>query len=227
MGSLGARSFPLRPAAALTHWGAVSKYLTEVWRPPVVVEKKAGAGGLIGSQRVAKAPPDGHTPVVSGIGAHVIAPEVSNAFDPLQDFTHIAMLGGPPIALAVNGAQPWRNVVDFVAAAKMDAGINSATPGQGRHGHLTAELFRAAHELNLTHVSDKGAGPAVTDLLAKQVSTGFMTQSSCACSERRAAAAGGHGVQASADCTPAEFRHYIVSELERRGAPAPAVLAVR
>ncbi len=271
---------------------AISKYLTEVWRQPVVVENKAGAGGLIGSQLVAKAPPDGYTLVVSGIGSHVIAPAVSNAFDPLKDFTHIAILGGPPIALAVNSAQPWRNVVDFVAAAKTDAGINYATPGQGTHGHLTAELFRAALKLNLTHISYKGAGPAVTDLLANQVSTGFMTLSSAnahvpsgrlrllaVTAPRRLpeypdvptfeelgyplmtgttwfALSGPPGMPAAivekinvevrrglqtsalkaqlasesmvtADYTPEEFRRYIVSELERWGAPARAVLAGR
>lgn len=157
---------------------AISKYLSDVFRQPVVVENRAGAGGLIGSQLVAKAPPDGYTLVVSGIGSHVIAPVAGNVFDPIKEFTHIALLGGPPIALVVNGSQPWRDVADFIVAAKADAGIHYATPGQGTHGHLTAEMFRAALKLNLMHVSYKGAGPAVSDLIANQVPAGFMTLSS-------------------------------------------------
>ncbi len=157
---------------------AIAKYLSDALRQPVVVENRAGAGGLIGSQQVAKAPPDGYTLVVSGIGSHVIAPAVSNVFDPIKEFTHIALLGGPPIALVVNGSQPWRDVADFIDAAKTDTGIHYATPGQGTHGHLTAELFRAALKLNLAHISYKGAGPAVNDLIANQIPAGFMTLSS-------------------------------------------------
>lgn len=158
---------------------AIAKHLAEAFKQPVVVENRGGAGGLIGSQMVAKAPPDGYTLVVSGIGSHVIAPAPGNTFDPLKDFTHIALLGGPPIALVVNATQPWHNVADFVAhAAKPGNIVNYATPGQGTHGHLTAELFRAALKLNLTHISYKGAGPAVTDLLANQVPAAFMTLSS-------------------------------------------------
>lgn len=158
---------------------AIAKHLSDAFRQPVVVENRAGAGGLIGSQQVAKAPPDGYTLVVSGIGSHVIAPANGGMFDPVKDFTHIALLGGPPIALVVNASQSYRDVASFITeASRPGAGINYATPGQGTHGHLTAELFRAALKLNLTHISYKGAGPAVTDLLANQIPAAFMTLSS-------------------------------------------------
>lgn len=158
---------------------AIAKHLSDALRQSVVVDNRAGAGGLIGSQQVSKAPPDGYTLVVSGIGSHVIAPAAGTSFDPIKDFTHIALLGGPPIALVVNASQPWRDVKGFIDDAIRPGNvINYATPGQGTHGHLTAELFRAALKLQLTHISYKGAGPAVSDLLANQIPAAFMTLSS-------------------------------------------------
>lgn len=158
---------------------AIAKHLSDAFKQTVVVENKAGAGGMIGSQMVSKAPADGYTLVVSGIGSHVIAPANGASFDPVKDFTHIALLGGPPIALVVNAAQPWRDVQGFVAhAAKPGNVVAYATPGQGTHGHLTGELFAAALKLQLTQISYKGAGPAVNDLLANQIPAAFMTLSS-------------------------------------------------
>ncbi len=171
---------PYAPGGSADTLGrAIAKHLAEAFRQSVVVENKAGAGGLIGSQQVSKSPPDGYTLVVSGIGSHVIAPAAGNAFDPVKDFTHIALLGGPPIALVVNASQPWRDARSFLAqAAAPGDGIPWASPGQGTHGHLTGELLRTALKLNLVHVAYKGAGPAVTDLLANQIPAAFMTLSS-------------------------------------------------
>ena len=158
----------------------IGKHLTEALKQPVVIENKAGAGGLIGSQQVAKAQPDGYTLVISGIGSHVIAPlEASGTFDPMKDFTHIALLGGPPIAMVVNAEQPIHDFKGFIHFAQTDAkGISWASPGQGTHGYLTGETFRNSLKLNMVHVAYKGAGPAVADLIANQVPAGFMTLSS-------------------------------------------------
>lgn len=158
----------------------IAKHLGEAFKQPVVVENKAGAGGLIGSQMVAKATPDGYTLVISGIGSHVIAPADGGAFDPLKDFSHIALLGGPPVALVVNAEQPYRDFKGFVAHVSGSAaqGLSWGSPGQGTHGHLGGELFRAAAKLNMVHISYKGAGPAVADLVANQIPAAFMTLSS-------------------------------------------------
>ncbi|HEX7889914.1 MAG TPA: tripartite tricarboxylate transporter substrate binding protein [Ramlibacter sp.] len=158
---------------------AIAKHLSDALKQPVVVENKAGAGGIIGSQQVASSAPDGYTLVVSGIGSHVIAPAAGPTFNPLKDFTHIALLGGPPIALVVNGTRPWRNFEEFVTQARAPGeGISWASPGRGTHGHLTGELLRSALKLNMVHVAYKGAGPAVADLLANQVPAACMTLSS-------------------------------------------------
>jgi len=159
---------------------AIGRHLQEAFKQNVVIENRAGAGGTIGSLLVAKAAPDGYTLVVSGIGSHVIAPvEMQAGFDPLKDFSHIALLGGPPLAMVVNAEQPIRDVKGFMAHVAANAqGLSWGSPGQGTHGHLTGELFRSATRLNMVHISYKGAGPAVADLLGNQIPAAFMTLSS-------------------------------------------------
>ena len=159
---------------------AIGRHLSEAFKQTVVIENKAGAGGTIGSQLVAKAAPDGYTLVISGIGSHVIAPiESPGTFDPVKDFSHIALLGGPPLALVVNAEQPIRDVKGFIAhVAAQPQGLSWGSPGQGTHGYLVGELFRIATKLNMVHISYKGAGPAVADLLGNQIPAAFMTLSS-------------------------------------------------
>ena len=158
----------------------IARHLQDAFKQTVVVENKAGAGGVIGSKDVAKAAPDGYTLVVSGIGSHVIAPvDQPGAFDPMKDFTHVAMLAGPPLAMVVNAEQPIKDVKGFIAAAQANpSGLSWGSPGQGTHGHLTGELFRLANKLNMVHISYKGAGPAVVDLVGNQIPAAFMTLSS-------------------------------------------------
>jgi tripartite-type tricarboxylate transporter receptor subunit TctC len=158
----------------------IGRLLQDQLKQTVVIENKAGAGGIIGSQLVAKAAPDGYTLVVSGIGSHVIAPvEAPNAFDPMKDFSHIAMLAGPPLAMVVNAEQPARDFKGFLAqVAANPKGISWGSPGQGTHGHLTGELLRTVTKLNMVHIAYKGAGPAVQDLVANQIPAAVMTLSS-------------------------------------------------
>jgi tripartite-type tricarboxylate transporter receptor subunit TctC len=157
----------------------IAQHLSDTLKQPVVVENKAGAGGVIGSQMVAKAAPDGYTLVVSGIGSHVIAPIENHAYDPMKEFTHIALLAGPPVAMVVNSAQPIKDVKGFIRyVSSRPDGISWASPGKGTHAHLFGESFRAATKLNMVHISYKGAGAAITDVIANQVPAAFMTLSS-------------------------------------------------
>lgn len=97
----------------------------------------------------------------------------------MRDFTHIAMLAGPPLAVVVNAEQPIQDFKGFVSfIANNPKGLSWGSPGQGTHGHLTGELFRAAAKLNMVHISYKGAGPAVVDLVGNQIPAAFMTLSS-------------------------------------------------
>ena len=155
----------------------IAKHLGEAFKQTVVVENKAGAGGIIGSQMASRAAPDGYTLVISGIGSHVIAPvDAPNTFDPMKDFSHVAMLAGPPLALVVNAEQPVKDFKGFASyVASLPKGLSWGSPGQGTHGHLTGELLRSAAKLNMVHISYKGAGPAVADLIANQIQGGCMT----------------------------------------------------
>ncbi len=172
---------PYSPGGSADTLGrAISHYLGGVFKQSFVVENRAGAGGIVGSQGVARAAPDGYTLVVSGIGSHVIAPlHNASAFDPLKDFTHIAMLGGPPTALVVPVDSPVKTLDDFIQYAKSrPEGISWGSPGQGTHGALIGEAFRQAANLDMTHIGYKGAATAVVDLMANHLQAAFITLSS-------------------------------------------------
>lgn len=168
---------PFSPGGSTDTLGRlIGRQLADAFGQPFVVENRAGAGGMIGSLAVAKAAPDGYNLVISGIASHVIAPAgASPAFDPMKDFTHIAMIGGPPVVLVVNSALPVNDVKAFIAhvAAKPE-GLSWGSSGQGTHAHLIGEMFRAAENLNMVHISYKGGGQAVLDLLGNQIPAAFM-----------------------------------------------------
>jgi tripartite-type tricarboxylate transporter receptor subunit TctC len=150
----------------------VAGKLSESLKDSFVVENRGGAGGAVGSEAVAKAEPDGYTLVVSGIASHVIAPLLprGTAYDPIRDFTHIALFGGPPAVLAVNPSLPAKNLKEFIALAKAKPGaLSYGSPGNGTQGQLVAELFQQLAGIDLQHVPYKGAANAVTDLIAGHI----------------------------------------------------------
>jgi tripartite-type tricarboxylate transporter receptor subunit TctC len=142
-----------------------------------VVENRGGAGGVIGSDLVAKAAPDGYSLVVSGIASHVVAPAIGPApFDPLKSFSHIALFGGPPTGLMVHPSVQARNIADFIRESKARPdGFSFASPGHGTHAHLVGEMFRQRTGASLVHIPYKGGGPAVADVVAGHVPTSFST----------------------------------------------------
>lgn len=157
----------------------VAQGLNEIFKQPFVVQNVGGAGGVIGSKQVARAPADGYTLVVSGVGSHVIAPALTpDSFDPIKDFTHIAVLGGPPIALAVNNNVPVKNVKEFIELArKTPNGLSWGSPGVGTHGYLMGKAFEDLTKTPMVQVPYKGASPAMVDLLSGTIPASFTTLS--------------------------------------------------
>lgn len=138
---------------------------------PVIVDNKGGANGNIGSDNVAKAPADGYTLLLSGIGSNAINYTLyrrmaySNA-----SFTHIALLATGPGVLVVNPAFPAQTFQDFVRIVRAEPGKYSyASAGSGSSGHLAMELLKQTLGLDIVHVPYKGGAPAITDVIAGQV----------------------------------------------------------
>ncbi|GAB3757462.1 tripartite tricarboxylate transporter substrate binding protein [Ramlibacter monticola] len=152
---------------------AFAKKLQDVLGQPVIVDNKAGAAGIIGSELVAKAPADGYTLLVGSSGTMAINPSLYSKlpYHPLKDFQPVSLLAVVPLFLAVNPQFPAQNAGDLVKLAKATPGkINYGSAGSGVTSHLTMELFKNAQGIELTHVPYKGSPAAVTDLIGGQVS---------------------------------------------------------
>ncbi len=150
----------------------VAEHLSETFKQQFVVENRPGAGGVSGSAQVARAAPDGYTLVVSGIASHVVAPAINPSvnYDPVKDFTHIALLGGPPLAFVVNPAVKANTLKEFEEVVRQASGkMSFGSPGAGTHGHLIGEAFLQKAGLKMEHIAYKGASAAMTDLIANHI----------------------------------------------------------
>lgn len=141
----------------------------------VIVENKAGANGAIAADFVAQSPPDGYTLFMAAMPVLAILPAISKTkFHATRDFAPISIVGSNPFVMAISNSVPAKNMREFVAYAKKNDGkLNYASGGSGSVSHLSAALFLKRANLNMTHVSYKGGGPAVADLLGGQVQMYF------------------------------------------------------
>jgi len=143
---------------------------------PVVVENRAGAGGLIADEVVAKAKPDGYTLLLGSIGGNTIAPVLAKklTFDPRKDLAAISLVAESGNALLVNANLPYRSVKDVIATAKKEPGvINYGSSGTGSSLHLAGALFAKQAGVELVHIPYKGNSQALTDVAAGQIQTIF------------------------------------------------------
>ncbi|HEX2537058.1 MAG TPA: tripartite tricarboxylate transporter substrate binding protein [Pseudolabrys sp.] len=147
----------------------VAQQLSEQLGKPVVIENKAGAGTLVGTDAAAKAAPDGYT-LLAGLTANMaVNPSLFKTlpYDPIRDFTPVGMMAEFPFVLVVSKDFPAKSVKDLIAMAKAKPGtINFASAGNGSGQHLSAELFKLMAGVDMTHVPYRGAAPAYSDVIS-------------------------------------------------------------
>jgi tripartite-type tricarboxylate transporter receptor subunit TctC len=189
-GAASAAEWPARPirviapstpgGAADTFARLLAEFLPPLLHQPVIVDNRAGGGGMIGAAAAAHAEPDGYTLVTSSFGYVVIAPAVSAnpGFDPIRDFTHVAYLGGPPTVFVVHPALGVHSLKELIALARRGQPLDFVSPGVGSVGHLLVEYFARQAGLTLQHIPHKGSSQAMMDLVAGNVRIGSMTWSS-------------------------------------------------
>ena len=156
---------------------SISSRLADALGVPVVVENKAGAGGIIGADLVAKSAPDGYTLLVTSISHTINASVAKNLpYDTQRDFAPVMLIADAPNILVLQPSVPAHSVAELIALAKAKPNeLNYASSGVGTSTHLCGELFKAMTGVELQHVPYKGGGPAVADLLGGQVQLMFAT----------------------------------------------------
>ncbi|WP_372624601.1 Bug family tripartite tricarboxylate transporter substrate binding protein [Falsiroseomonas sp.] len=147
----------------------LGKHLQDRLGQTVVLDNRPGAGAALGSQIVAEAAPDGYTLVVSNAASHGVAPALSRhvRYDPVEDFTHIALIATTSLVAVVNPRWEVHNIADLLRVARATpGGVDFAAAGVGTSGHLFSLRFAARTGITLNHIPYRGSGPALTDLMA-------------------------------------------------------------
>lgn len=156
----------------------IAQKLSEVMGQPFVVDNRAGAGGIIGADLVAKAPADGYTLLMSSSGPLAVNPGLYSKlpYDVEKDFAPITLAAFVPLFLVANPGFPPNTVKELIAYAKANPGkISYASGGNGVTNHLAMEMFKSAAGVYMTHIPYRGGPPALTDLIGGQVSLMFET----------------------------------------------------
>ena len=183
-----AQTFPSRPIRMVVAYApggttdllarSIAVKLSETWKQSVVVDNRSGGGGIIGTETVAKAAPDGHTlllsppaPISINVSLHKSLP-----YDPFRQLTPITLIATTPSLLLVPAKSPVISVSNLIASAKAQSqGMTYASTGNGSPSHLMGALFALETQTNLVHVPYKGTGPALVDLIGARVDFMFNT----------------------------------------------------
>ena len=154
----------------------IGQRMSEIAKQPVVIDNRGGQGGVLGTDALAKAKPDGYTISISSAGALAISPTMEKiAYDPLKDLQAVTLVAKVPEMLVVATNVPASNMAELVALAKAQPGkLNFASSGPGSLPHLAGELLKLTARIDIVHVPYRGAAPAVNDLLGQQVQMVFL-----------------------------------------------------
>jgi tripartite-type tricarboxylate transporter receptor subunit TctC len=154
----------------------VGKRMSEILKQTIVIDNRSGQGGVIGTDMVAKAAPDGYTIGIVSAGALAISPSMEKvAYDPLKDLQPITLVAKVPEMLVVATSVPAHDMKELIALAKAQPGkLNFASSGPGSLPQLAGELFKLTAKIDIVHVPYRGAAPAVNDLLGQQVQMVFL-----------------------------------------------------
>ena len=149
---------------------AISQRLTDNWGQQMVIDNRAGAGGIIAHEIVAKATPDGYTLIFSTSAGLILNPLLSKTpYDPFRDLAPVSLGSINPQMLFAHPSLPAKNAGDLIALAKAKPGtLNCASAGTGTPNHMGCELLKSMAAINFVHVPYKGSGPAVTDVVGGQ-----------------------------------------------------------
>ena len=181
-----AQAFPSKPMRIIVPFPAgggadlwariIGQKLVEAWGQNVIVDNRAGASGIIGTELVSKAPPDGETLLLGTTGTHATNPVVFKKlpYDPIKDFAPVTNFVDTPFMLVVHPSIAVKSLQDLIGFAKARPGqLTFASFGNGSSAHLAGELFKSMAKIDLLHVPYKGGPPAVSDLVGGQVSMMF------------------------------------------------------
>ena len=154
----------------------LAQLLSERWGQPVIVENRAGAAGILGTEDVAKSAPDGYTLLVTYAGSQAVNPSLypNLAFDSVKDFQTVATIASTPFFLIANTNLPVKTLQDFVTLARQKPGaLTFASSGNGSINHLLGEMLKLEAGIKILHVPYKGIAAAVSDVVAGHVDTAF------------------------------------------------------
>jgi tripartite-type tricarboxylate transporter receptor subunit TctC len=148
----------------------LAQMLSERWGQPIIVENRAGAAGVLGTDVVAKSAADGYTLLVTYAGSQAVNPSLyPNLVDSVKDFQPIATLARTPFLLVVNPKLPAKDLREFIALARQKPGILTfASSGIGSVNHLLGEMLKVQAGINILHVPYRGVAPAIADVIARR-----------------------------------------------------------
>ncbi|HSJ42308.1 MAG TPA: tripartite tricarboxylate transporter substrate-binding protein, partial [Xanthobacteraceae bacterium] len=154
----------------------VATKMSEILKQQIVIDNRGGQGGVLGTDAVAKAEPDGYTIAISSAGALAISTSMQKvAYDTLKDLAPVTLVAKVPEMLVVATSVPANNMKELVELAKAQPGkVNFASSGPGSMPHLAGELLKLTAKIDIVHVPYRGAAPAVNDLLGQQVQMVFL-----------------------------------------------------